>query len=552
VTRYIFNHPVSPQGITKTPQCGSIIITGFMGTGKSDAGTILAQMLGRPFLDTDAMIVERSDMSIPEIWEHHGENYFRELEQQVCRELASRDGLVIATGGGAMVDDTNYQALKKGNTLLLLTATPEAIARRIGNDTSRPLLAGNSDRITQLLAERAPAYNRIPNQVDTTHLTSHEAAAQIAAILPQQFQQIETTPETQPQQSSIRIGRGLISDLGTQLRSLGTSGRIQLMMAAPIIDLYLPQIAAALERAELTWNLIPIRDGDKEKNLNQVQEVLMALSANGAARDSVAVTIGGGVTGDLGGLAASIYMRGMGFVQVPTTLLAQVDASIGGKVGVNLPAAKNLVGNFYQPTLILSDPCTLRTLPPQELANGMAEVIKTAILGSQDLFDLLCSRLSKPQEQSRFDIDFLEQCVSACVSIKATIVEQDPKERGQRRVLNLGHTAGHALEAIAGYQGLSHGEAVAIGFVIAATISLRRRLVDESFVKTVLELNRCYGLPSCPPEFNTDEFLTSLHLDKKKKAGRLRFVLPCGIGICDLVDDVTDDEVLSAMKEIAQ
>jgi len=263
----------------------------------------------------------------------------------------------------------------------------------------------------------------------------------------------------------------------------------------------------------------------------------------------VAVTIGGGVTGDLGGLVASIYMRGMRFVQVPTTLLAQVDASIGGKVGVNLPSAKNLVGNFYQPRLVVSDPSLLATLPDREISGGMAEVIKTAILGSPDLFAYLDRELTEGNRHILRDVDFLSRCVSDCAAIKAAVVERDPFEAGERRVLNLGHTVGHAFEAISSYQTISHGEAVSIGLVIASRIALTRGLIDLAFHSTIVRLLSVCGLPVAPPEFERQELLAALHLDKKKIAGKLHFILPIKPGCCAVVNDVTDEDVLTALHE---
>ncbi len=493
------------------------------------------------------------------------------MEEEICARVAARSGVVVATGGGTLLSDTNFEVFSARGPIVLLEASPEAIAGRVADADHRPLLSSALprdatdemrhrallDRIAQLLAERKPVYEKIKLRIDTTGLTPAQAAARIAATLdlpahrfairvPEGSLRTPGLRDAKPA-SHIEIGCGLLSKLGARLHARGLNSRVLLLIAEPIRDLYLDQITASLDHASIPWTEIPVRDGDAAKNLEQVGELIARFAAAGASRDSVAVTVGGGVTGDLGGFAASIYMRGIALVQIPTTLLAQVDASIGGKVGANIPAAKNLIGSFHQPALVLSDPCTLRTLPSTEITNGMAEVVKTAVLGSPALFEFLETELRSYPNQKLREPAFLYRCVAECAAVKAAVVERDPFEAGERRVLNLGHTLGHALEAVAGYADLTHGQAVSIGTVVACQIAASRGSIDPDLLSRVRHLFTWCRLPVTAPPYDEQKLLRSLHLDKKKKSGRLRYVLPAGIGRIDVVDDVSDAEILSAM-----
>ncbi len=537
-------------------QPGLIVLAGFMGTGKTRTGRALAELLGVSFLDTDEVIVRESGRSIPEIFARDGEAAFRRLEHDLCRKLARRRDLVVATGGGTLVDQRNHALLSEAGTVVLLEASPETILARVGDAADRPLLQeetirGREDRlqrIRELLEQRATAYGRIGLRCDTDRLEPRAAAVRIAARLQLPHHTIELRwPELGT--SRIAIGRGLLSRLGAELARMELGPRVMLLMAERLVPLYLDQIAAALEEAGLKPEVIPVADGDARKNLDQAARLIDRLALCGADRWTPLVTVGGGVTGDLAGFVASIYMRGMPLVHVPTTLLAQVDASIGGKVGVNHPRAKNLIGSFHQPRLVVSDPCVLRTLPDRQIAGGMAEVVKTATLGSADLFTHLEQALVEERPGRLADnAPLLERCVSECAAIKAAVVERDPLEAGERRVLNLGHTAGHALEAVGGYERVLHGEAVAVGLVIAARIACDRGLIPRGLLRRTRRLLAACGLPTVAPAVEREAFTASLLLDKKKRGGRLRYVLPAGLGVCLVVDDVTAEEVWQALE----
>jgi len=556
--RYAFEPSPHAPLPADLPGPALIVLTGFMGTGKTSTGRALAEMLGAEFVDTDDLIAAREGVSVREIFAQRGEPEFRRLERRLCRELARRRGLVVATGGGTLLDQANHAALSAAGTLVLLEAAPEAILARVGDGRDRPLLAdtpgpdGRRARIAALLAERAVAYGRIALRIDTSAATPRAAAARIGALLDLPQHEItihspERGDEASPA-SRIVIGRGALSRLGVLLAAHGLGPRIYLFVAARLREILLEQITASLERAGLSGEVLEVEDGDAHKSLEQAAALIDRLAALGADRHATAVTVGGGVTGDLAGFVASVYMRGLPLVHVPTTLLAQVDASIGGKVAVNHPRAKNLIGTFHQPRLVVADPCVLRTLPPREIAGGMAEVVKSAVLGSADLFTFLEARFEDDPAQALRDAGLLERCVAECAAIKSAVVERDPFEAGERRVLNLGHTAGHALEAVGGYEALSHGEGVAIGLINATRIARDRGLVSVDLLRRVRRLLRRCGLPTAAPQVAREAFSASLNLDKKRRSGRLHYVLPAGLGVCLVADDVTTDEVWNALE----
>jgi 3-dehydroquinate synthase len=298
-----------------------------------------------------------------------------------------------------------------------------------------------------------------------------------------------------------------------------------------------------LDDRSIPWQVLHIHDGDAHKTLASAIDTLERVAATGATRDTAVVTVGGGVTGDLGGFVASMYLRGVPWCNVPTTLLAQVDASIGGKVGVNAAGAKNAAGAFYQPFLVLADPDVLATLPPREVACGMAEVVKTAMIGDAHLYHRLRSAARDGREAGP---DLLAECVVACARVKGRIVEADPWERDLRRALNLGHTVGHALEAALGPDVLRHGEAVALGLLAALRLALARGDASPAYLEEVSEILAWSRLPVESPAFEASSVRALLARDKKNLTDGLRFVVPCEPGRVTIERVAVDDVVRAA------
>ncbi len=341
----------------------------------------------------------------------------------------------------------------------------------------------------------------------------------------------------------VLIGENLLTD--DTLWSPYVAGRRVLVVSdANVAPRYANRLVAALSAAsEVDTVICP--PGEQAKTLDMVATVFDRLSQLRAARDSVVIGLGGGVIGDLAGFAAACWMRGIRFVQAPTTLLAMVDSSVGGKTGVNLPHGKNLVGAFHQPAAVVADISTLATLPDRELRAGMAEVVKYAALGDAALFDWLESRADRLFAR---DADALAQAIAACVRHKAGIVARDEHEHGERALLNFGHTFGHAIETATGYERYLHGEAVAIGMIQAARLSERLGLASRADGDRLGKLLQRLALPvAVDPPIDGGRLLDHMRLDKKATAGGLRFILWHGIGRAQIVSGVNDADVMFAL-----
>ena len=342
----------------------------------------------------------------------------------------------------------------------------------------------------------------------------------------------------------IHIGPGLLED-AARWRTAITGRHVLVVSNETVAPLYLERVMAGLAGCQTASLVLP--DGEAYKTLEQTARVYAALAAMGASRDACIVALGGGVIGDLAGFAAASWMRGIDFLQMPTTLLAMVDSSVGGKTGVNLPAGKNLVGAFHQPCAVVADTDTLDTLPDREYRAGLAEVVKYGALGDADFFAWLEQRAEALNAR---DADTVAQAIARCCAQKAAIVARDETERGERALLNFGHTFGHALETECGYGTLLHGEAVAIGMGQAATLSTQLGMAGAADATRLSSLLQSFGLPvTAPAGLDPDALLAHMRLDKKNLGGRLRLILWRGIGRAEIVggvDEARVREVLAA------
>ncbi|RLC62046.1 MAG: 3-dehydroquinate synthase, partial [Chloroflexota bacterium] len=407
----------------------NIVVTGFMGTGKTAVGREVARRLGRPFVDMDAEIEARAGKPIPRIFTEDGEAAFRRMEAALCEELSAQNGLVIATGGGALVDPTNRALMMGSSTVVCLTCDVDEILRRVSDNLDRPLLnvADPRAEIVRLLEARREAYAAIPWQIDTTGLPIEEIAERVAALA----DVITLSVHYPGGEYSIHIGDGLLAHVGGALRAAGVpeGGRVAVVSNPVVAPLYGARVEEALRSAGLQPFACTIPDGEQHKTLATVASLYEQLLAGGLDRSGTVLSLGGGVTGDVAGFAAATFMRGVRFIQVPTTLLAMVDASVGGKTGVDLPQGKNLVGAFKQLELVVIDPTVLATLPSEEFRSGMAEVIKHGVIGDQDLFAELETTTRNTQHVIR------NTQITRALRVKIAIVEEDPYERGRRAVL---------------------------------------------------------------------------------------------------------------------
>jgi len=340
----------------------------------------------------------------------------------------------------------------------------------------------------------------------------------------------------------ILIGSDLLADAGRHIAAVLRPGRALVVTDDTVAGLYLEPVQRSLRDAGFTVSAATVPPGETSKSHEQLLRVYDACYRASLERGSVIVALGGGVVGDLAGFAAASYLRGVACVQMPTTLLAQVDSSVGGKTGINLPGGKNLVGAFHQPALVLADVASLATLDDRQVATGMAEVVKHAMIRDAALFD----RLEAVAATLRAcDASTLEEIVARNCRIKAEVVADDEKESGLRAILNYGHTVGHAVEQVASYGAYTHGEAVALGMNAEADLARLRGHIGRDVHARQQALLTAFGLPA---RLTTPLAAAAMRHDKKVRAGRLRFVLPTGVGAVRIVDDVTDEELAGVLS----
>jgi 3-dehydroquinate synthase len=514
----------------------TIWLVGMMGAGKSTLGPALARALRREFVDADAEIERRAGRAVAELFASEGEPAFRARERAAQDELCG-SGAVVALGGGAIAQPGAAERLAASGTVVYLRARPETLLARLGDAAARPLLAGlapaaRRGRLEALLAERKPAYETARIALDTDEGSPQQLVAELA----RRIRALEAVPSPAARRVevalgersyAVEIGAGSLAGLGARVAEVARARQALLVTVPPVGRRYAAAALRSLRSAGFAVGRIDVPDGDANKSLRQVARLYAALLARGADRDSVLVALGGGMVGDLTGFAAATFLRGIPFVQVPTTLLAMVDASVGGKTGVNLPQGKNLVGAFHQPRLVWIDTGTLRTLPPRERAAGFAEVIKKAAIWDAGLF----ATLERDAEALRaLEAGPLEAVIERAVAIKAEVVSRDEREQDLRMLLNFGHTLGHAIETLLGYRRLLHGEAVAVGMVFAARRSEALGFAPAGTAARLEALVRRFGLPAEPPAFPRRAYLAALRVDKKTRDSRIRFVVLEGIG----------------------
>jgi shikimate kinase/3-dehydroquinate synthase len=473
----------------------ALVFIGFMGAGKTTGARAAAAALGLRAIDTDRELEQRLGTSIEDYFASHGERAFREIEEDVVAEvLEAPPAPVISIGGGA-IGSARVRELLARHTVVMLDVD-EATAWRRAGGKRRPL-ARDRERFAALHAERAPIYEALADAVllDGGAETVRRAAGALRRIPAGAKVLWAVAGELH---YPVYVGDVLDGEFWP-LR-----GRRFLVSDSSVDRLYGDQIPEASVR-------LTMPPGESAKTLATAERLLRGLAAAGMDHDDHVVALGGGVVGDVAGFCAAVYQRGVGVVQVPTTLVAQVDSAYGGKTGVDLPEGKNYVGAYHQPRAVLADPRTLATLPREELAAGWAEVIKTALIAGGPLW----SRVRRGDGIVDRDL------VLACARTKLAVVAHDERDAGRRQVLNLGHTVGHAIETATGYSRYRHGEAVGLGLLAALTLSGQPDLRSE-----VADLLAGHGLPTTlDPDVDHDAVLAAVQRDKKRRGGRVGFVL---------------------------
>jgi len=343
----------------------------------------------------------------------------------------------------------------------------------------------------------------------------------------------------------VYIGSGLLARAGSYLKECGFNGRLVVITDSTVKKLYDDMLSRALEGDGFQVDILEVPPGEEQKTLENAGRLYRGLTAVHAERTTPVLALGGGVIGDLAGFVAATYQRGVPLVQLPTTLLAQVDSSVGGKVAVDHGQLKNMIGAFYQPEMVIADTNTLPSLPEEELVNGLAEVIKSAAIRDGSFFSFLEENMERIKS---FDVNSLEETVFQTVGIKAAVVVEDERDMGLRHILNYGHTIGHAVESVSGFR-IKHGNAVAIGMVAAARLSHRLGILDESEVKRLRQLITRAGLPAEVPGLGIEEIMQAMKHDKKVREGRVEFVLLKSIGDTVVTDDVSPSLIREVLAE---
>ena len=500
-----------------------IVLVGFMGAGKSTVGRLLAERLGCAFADTDALIEARAGASIKDIFSRAGEDAFRVLERDVVAEALMAGSGVVALGGGALGDPATRAALAEAKVVHLEVSFEEAM-RRLDSDGSRPLLAADPGGLyetrREVYASTADLVietdGKNPDEIASELCDRLEPVAGRAAPQPRR---IEVPAPTHPH--DVIVGRALLARLDELLPPFEGAQKAVVVTHPSLTDLS-ATVAESVQRSGLATQVVEVPEGEGSKTLAQAERLYGLLAGAGAHRRDLVVSVGGGVLSDLCGFVAATYHRGMPVVHVPTTLLAQVDAAIGGKTGVNTAHGKNLVGAIHQPVAVVCDIDALRGLPQEELVSGLAEVCKYGFIAAPELLELLEKRA--PDILGR-DPELLEEIVATCVEIKAAIVARDERESGERAHLNYGHTFGHAIEH---YSGLRHGEAISVGMVCAACLASELGLLEENAVALHRRILGSLGLP-ITTELRIDE-LEGIWRHDKKYDGEVRFVVLEGLG----------------------
>lgn len=552
--------------------CQQIVLVGLSGVGKSTVGAILARRLGWPLLDTDELVRQREGKTPAEIITTRGEPTFRDIERIVVQEAAQTVPAVIATGGGAFQLPASRRVLGERALICYLDATPAEIARRLTEApaaTERPLLEGEDieARLQELDAERRQAYSHADLWVPVQGLGPEAAAARILHSWSTEADRLRSVPlrldrlgaarpsavpeglvDTGADRYPIWIGPGQLGRLAERLRMLGLNGRVFLISDTNVIEAHGMRIAQALDGAGIAGASYVVPAGESSKTLRVADELFRWLSEQRAERRDVILALGGGVIGDLAGYVAATYLRGIPLIQAPTTTLAMNDAAIGGKVAVDLPAGKNLVGAFYQPRAVIADTDTLRTLPRRSYSEGFGEVIKHALVLDPTLLHDL-ERHAGSLATASADIEVLTSIFTRSARLKALVVSADPLEHGLRAVLNYGHTIAHGIEAATGYSNdYLHGEAVTVGMMGAARIGARMGVHDDELLARQGDIIRAFGLPLTAPGLDASTVLNAMRLDKKVVAGKSRFVLLEGMGKPVVRDDVPEDLVAEVVR----
>lgn len=500
----------------------NIVLIGFMGTGKDTIGRLLAERLSRPFLSTDRMIELAEEKTIKEIFEEKGEEYFRDRERWVLKKIKGIKNTVIATGGGIVIDPKNRDRLINLGFIVHLSADLDTLKKRIIAKDSRPLIKRTFD-IERLYRNRQGIYDFAQLKINTASMPKKKIVNKIIKELNLKpvdtlTKKTEILIKTESKDHLVVIGYDIINNPSIK------DSKIAIITNPLVGALYLDKLVKHFKRGRNQVHYIVIPDGEEYKNFETVEIICDRLLELNFQRQDFVVSLGGGVISDIAGFVASIFKRGCKLIHIPTTLLGQIDAALGGKTGIDTPYGKNMLGTFYQPENVICDIKMLFSLPDNEFKNGIAEVIKYSIIRSKRMFNLLQKKKEKILAR---DPSLLFEIIKSCVSIKASIVKKDEREeKGLREILNFGHTIGHIIETATDYKRYSHGEAIAIGMVEEMRILNK----NKKEINKIVNLLKEYSLPFNLLEGMKGCIKVMVGQDKKMRGNKIRIPVFEGIG----------------------
>lgn len=528
-----------------------IALIGLSGTGKTTVGNLLAQTLGRTFIDTDVLIADMAGQSITDIFAQHGEQHFRELETAALERALQAGNVVVATGAGIIESAANDPLLAQAHVIWLM-ARPATSAGRLRAHDDRPLLRTDPlANLEQQATRRWGRYAALAHWIVTTDQLSPQAATEEIVRYHQQVAQTTTDEgklvvRTPGGTYEVIVAQNALTELPAHLRAIAPRPKVWIVSDDQVWPHHGGRLLAQLAEAGIPAQHWTIPAGEASKNLAIVAAVYDWMLERGVERGDIVLAFGGGVVGDLAGFVASTVLRGIALVQLPTTVLAMVDSSIGGKTGVDHTAGKNLIGTFYQPRLVLSDTSLLNTLSFDERQTGWAEAIKHGVIADAELFNDLAAaaiQLKRGAEPVTSDL------IRRAAAIKVVTVSGDEREQGARILLNYGHTTGHALERWSNYT-IRHGEGVAMGMGVAASIAHRMGMCDAELLLRQAAVLEAFGLPTrLPADVDPEALMDAMRSDKKVRQQRIRWVLPTAIGAATVRGDVPDEIVWEALRD---
>ena len=546
----------------------NIYLTGFSGSGKTTVGKQVAAMTGWTYRDTDDEIVAATGRAIEDIFREDGEAAFRKLERSVLESVSQGEIQVISTGGGIVLDEGTRRTMDATGIIVCLEARADTIYRRLsGPDEThdeqvvRPLLQDSDPlrRIISLKAERQPLYALAQWTVHTDDLSVIEAASEVvraydicsnrASSTESYDADLAATVRTSSGDYPVWVGWGISQMVGERVKTLIDPGAAY-VITDNLVHRHARTVQMSMESAGIPSHIFVMESGERHKSLDTLSHIYRWLAERKAERGHLIVAVGGGVVGDVAGYAAATYLRGMPVVHAPTTLVAMMDAAVGGKTAVDLPQGKNLVGAFKQPEFVLADVETLSTLPERALVSGWAEAIKHALILDEPL---LCVFEENIDAIRSLEPETASDALRRSVAIKADVVSRDERETlGIRALLNYGHTTAHALEAVTGYERYLHGEAVSIGMMAAADISNRMGMLSAGDVVRQRSVLEAYGLPLKYREADPTAIKDAMSMDKKTVGGKIRWVLLDGIGNAVTRNDVPPEFIDKALREVSE